>query len=118
MQTNIGVDLTSIDRIEKAMQNPTFIKRVFSSEEQEYLKNKSYSSAAGIFAAKEAFFKSVGTGIKLDLLREISILHKKSGAPYIKLSNKALQDFKNMKFSVSISHEKNMAVACVIAWED
>lgn len=116
MTLKTGIDITSVDRIKNAMKNRTFVKRVFSDKEQEYIKNKSYASAAGIFAAKEAFFKSQNMPLSIELLKEIEILHNESGAPYILLSEKALQTFENAEFTVSISHEKNNAIAIVIAY--
>ena len=115
MTLKTGIDITSVDRIKKAMQNRTFVKRVFSDKEQEYIKNKSYASAAGIYAAKEAFFKSQNMPLSIEFLNKIEILHNESGAPYIMLSDKALQIFENAEFTVSISHEKNNAIAIVIA---
>ena len=66
MTLKTGIDITSVDRIENEMQNRTFVKRVFSDKEQEYIKNKSYASAAGIFAAKEAFFKSQNMPLSIE----------------------------------------------------
>ena len=84
----IGTDIVNIDRIKKSLKNKNFIKRVFN--EKEILKCKNVSSSincfAKRFAAKEAFSKAIGTGISNGInLKEIIILNKKSGKPYITL---------------------------------
>ena len=118
----IGTDIVNIDRIKKSLKNKNFIKRVFN--EKEILKCKNVSSSincfAKRFAAKEAFSKAIGTGISNGInLKEIIILNKKSGKPYITLigqTKKILnKKFKGKKstVSLSLSDEKKFAVAFV-----
>ena len=78
-----GIDLTEIERIKKSCQNPRFIARVFSAKEQEYLtRDLVYPSMAAAFAAKEAFSKALGTGIRGFELNEVSVEHDPLGAPF------------------------------------
>ena len=118
----IGTDIVNIDRIKKSLKNKNFIKIVFN--EKEILKCKNVSSSincfAKRFAAKEAFSKAIGTGISNGInLKEIIILNKKSGKPYITLigqTKKILnKKFKGKKstVSLSLSDEKKFAVAFV-----
>ena len=72
------------------------------------------------FAAKEAFSKALGTGISKGInLNEIIVLNEKNGKPYIKLLNETKKNVekkikkKRYKISLSLSDEKNYAVAFV-----
>ena len=64
MILGIGLDIIETARVEKALQNPVFLKKVYTEGEQEYLAKRkgNAQSAAGIFAAKEAVSKALGTG--------------------------------------------------------
>ena len=117
----VGVDITEISRIEKSVQSENFMKRVFSEAESALfsLKSNPYPSMAGNWAAKEAFSKALGTGVRGFSLNEVSILRDELGAPYIQLEGKALEiaAARNLEFSVSISHTGDLAEAVVIAYE-
>ena len=117
---SVGIDLIEIHRIERSLQNDYFIKRVFGEHEIAELTGRSYppESAAAAFAAKEAFSKSIGTGVKGFSLTEVELLHDENGAPYLLLSGKAKQiaNEKRFGFSVSISHTRELATAIVIAF--
>ncbi|MCD4848898.1 MAG: holo-ACP synthase [Candidatus Aegiribacteria sp.] len=58
-----GIDIVSISRIRKAVQRSgkRFLHRIFTSDE--LLLHTDYGLLATRFAAKEAFFKALGTGI-------------------------------------------------------
>lgn len=116
----IGVDITEISRIKKSSVRDSFMKRVFSNEETALFLSKSdpYPSMAGNWAAKEAFSKAIGTGIRGFALNEVAILRDELGCPYIKLTGNALKlaEEKNLGFSVSISHTDSLAEAVVIAY--
>ena len=75
-------------------------------------------SIAANFAAKEAFSKALATGIRGFSLNEISVLRDGLGAPYIKLSGKALEAAKGLRFKVSITHTKTVASAIVLAIDE
>ena len=73
-----------------------------------------YNSLAGMWAAKEAFAKATGLGLRDFFLKDIEILHDELGAPYIKLYNKA-KIFEQKQIYISISHSDTVAVAyCLI----
>ncbi|MGN1203079.1 MAG: holo-ACP synthase [Eubacterium sp.] len=100
----IGTDIVRISRIEKSIKSDAFMQKVFTGKEREYCKRA--ESYAGIFAAKEAYFKAIGTGIKFPLT-DIEILHDDKGKPFISgISN----------CDVSISHDGEYAIATVIVW--
>jgi holo-[acyl-carrier protein] synthase len=100
----IGTDIVEISRIENSIKSDTFVKKVFSDREIEYCRKA--ENFAGIFAAKEAYLKAIGTGITLPL-NNVEILHGDNGKPYINgISN----------CDVSISHDGDYAIATVIVW--
>lgn len=100
----VGTDIVKISRIEKSIKSDSFLQRVFTEQEREYCKRT--ESYAGIFAAKEAYFKAVGTGITQSLTG-VEILHDDKGKPYIN----GVSDC-----DVSISHDGEYAIATVIVW--
>tara|TARA_B100000963_G_scaffold357157_1_gene378727 strand:- start:340 stop:723 length:384 start_codon:yes stop_codon:yes gene_type:complete len=118
----VGTDIVSIDRIKNSLKNKNFINRIFN--EKEILKCKKIKNNVNCyakrFAAKEAFSKALGTGISKGInFKEIIVLNKKSGKPYIsiigqtkKTLNKKFKK-KKSKVSLSLSDEKKYAVAFV-----
>lgn len=117
--TAIGIDLVEIGRIRKSLQNRRFFHRVFGPLEQQELlgKRNPLSSAAACFAAKEAFSKALGTGIRGFSLEEVQLLHDPLGKPYLQLNGNAaaLAREKQLVFCISITHTKEYAAAVVAA---
>ncbi len=88
MIAGVGMDLCEIARMEKLLENGRFLARFFSLEEQAYIQSKGKTAAqtmAGIFAAKEALAKALGTGLASGELADICVLHDEHGAPYYEL---------------------------------
>ena len=115
----IGIDIIEIHRVEKAMEKPKFVDKVFTPGEQEYLKTRKNnpSTAAGYFAAKEAAAKALGTGFGMVKWTEIEVIRQEKGRPGIKLYGNAKIAMENMGGSsilLSISHSRDNAVAQVI----
>ena len=86
----IGTDIVNIRRMHNSLQKRgfTFKNKIFSKNEIKYCENKKNSSAfyAKRFAAKEAFSKALGTGIKKGVtLKNIEIINNSSGQPFILL---------------------------------
>lgn len=115
----IGIDSVEIERVEKSLLIHGFKEKVFSAEEIAELETRGgkAESYAADFAAKEAFSKALGTGIRGFSLNEISVLRDELGAPYIKLSGRAEEAAKGLSFTVSITHTRTTASAAVIAYE-
>ena len=118
----IGTDIVNVERIKKSLKNKYFIKRIFNEKEIEKCKRINYkvSCFAKRFAAKEAFSKALGTGISKGIyFKEIVILNKKSGKPYINIIGQTKKILKKkfkkkkIKVSLSIADEKKYAVAFV-----
>ena len=117
-----GVDIIDNKRIEKSLKIKGFKKRLFTLNEinqsKKYRNKTNYFAKR--FAAKEAFVKALGTGITKGInFNEIIILNEKNGKPFIKLLDKTKLVVekklkrKKYKISLSISDEKNYAVAFV-----
>lgn len=119
MKLSNGIDMVEIKRIEKSLESKRFIDMVYSSEEQELLKERNFraETAAANFCAKEAFSKALGTGVRGFSLNEVSVLRDSMGAPYLKLTGSALKLAGNKIFSVSLTHTKDTAAAFVTAVE-
>lgn len=117
---SVGIDIIDISRIEKSTSNNNFMERVFSKKELELFssKKKPYTSMAGNWAAKEAFSKALGTGVRGFSLNEVSVLRFENGKPYLELSGKAEDIAKGLSFSVSISHTDTIATAIVISYKN
>lgn len=110
----IGNDIAEVKRVEKAVGKGGFCTRFFTEAENEYFKTRKYSAqtVAANFAAKEAFSKALGTGIRGFALRDIEVLRDELGKPYINLYN-GLEKLPYKVF-VSLSHTKEYAAAVVV----
>ncbi len=116
---NIGIDMTTVSRIEKSCQKDSFLHHVFTQAELDtffYRDKPRYSSLAANFAAKEAFSKALGTGIRNFNLNEVEVLRDGLGAPYFNFYGKAAEIVLagGYKAKVSLSHEGDMAIAMVL----
>ena len=119
----IGTDIIEINRIKKLLnKNKQFKKKIFSTKEIKSCESSPNVSASYSkrFAAKEAFSKALGTGIRNGIsFNEISINNKKNGAPFIELLGKTKVITKNItkkksKIYLSLSDEKKYAIAMVV----
>ena len=115
---SVGTDLVEIGQIRKSIERQRFIDMVYSPEEKEYFAKKKdpAPSMAANWAAKEAFSKTLGTGVRGFELSEVSCLRDELGAPYLKLSGKAEKAAEGLAFSVSLTHTKEYASAVVLAY--
>ena len=117
---SVGTDLVEIARIRRSCERESFVKRVFSPDELEYFESKRdpAESMAGCWAAKEAFGKCLGTGVRGFELAEVSVVRDELGCPHLKLYGRAQQaaDERGLDFSVSITHTREYAAATVIAF--
>lgn len=121
MVKGVGVDMVETDRIaEKIGRDQGFRELVFSAQEIIYCEaaTHKYQHYAARFAAKEAFFKAMGTGwASGTAFNEIEIAHNAQGKPLLVLTggtaNWAAQQGVGV-ITVSLSHVKTMATAVVI----
>ncbi|MFW6006754.1 MAG: holo-ACP synthase [Halanaerobiales bacterium] len=121
MITGIGLDIVEVKRIKNIINRwgDNFLNKVYTLSEIKYSQQykNSYVHFAGRFAAKEAFSKMLGSGMNLISWKEIEVINDKKGKPDLNISGKAEKIIteKNIKnIHISISHEKEYAVAEVI----
>jgi holo-[acyl-carrier protein] synthase len=122
----IGTDIIQISRIEAALERngERFAEKILGQEELEkYRRRKAKVEARGIrflatrFAAKEAFSKAIGLGMRMPMTwRAMQTLNAPSGKP-VAVTSGALKEFMEMNgltAQVSITDEADYAVAFVI----
>lgn len=120
MILGIGTDITEVPRMAKSIENKAFLAKVFSDGEIAYCERKANKaeSFAARFAAKEAFFKALGTGWRGGMaFHEVEVECDELGKPEIKLSGKTKESLQNRNIKsihLSLSHTKESAVAMVI----
>ncbi len=118
----IGTDLVEVSRIEDSMARfgNDFARRILSEREmQEFNQSKTQSRfLAKRFAAKEAFSKALGIGLRSPCTFEnIGVTHDDLGRPMLDVAPvlQAFMDAKGIRFAhLSISDEKAMATAFVV----
>lgn len=114
----IGVDIYSIKKLSDIV-NDAFVEKYFTDSERQYISSKNqayYESLCGIFVAKEAFFKALGTGIVYSM-KDVSIEHDINGKPYILCYHAIKTKLESLQYKdihLSISHDGDNAVAFVI----
>ena len=116
MCTGLGFDLCEIARMERMLENDRFLQRYFLEDEIAYIHSRGRGAAqtlAGMFAAKEALAKALGTGIIFDL-KEVRIVHDEAGKPGYVLDGKAAETAGGDRFLLSISHDGGTAGAVCV----
>ena len=110
----IGVDLCKIARMQTLLDEGRSLRRMFAEEEQTYIRSKGATAAqtmAGLFAAKEAILKALGTGLTLPMT-DVVISHTELGQPVVTLRAKAAE--MGGHILLSITHEGGMAAAFAV----
>ncbi len=109
MIKGVGIDIVKVKRIKEMEKKygEKFLERIFTARELQYVKKLSrpYETLAGKFAAKEAVIKATG---KFRPFKKIEILNEKNGKPRTNIRN----------IKISVSHEKEYAVAIAIFEEE
>jgi len=120
-----GIDIVDNYRLKKLLfkKKSNFKNKIFTNNEIAYCEKRSnitncYSKR---FAAKEAFVKALGTGIRKNInFKDIEVVNNHYGKPDLLINkrviNKIKTSFKVKKFNIllSISDEKKYAIASVI----
>ncbi|MDR0524604.1 MAG: holo-ACP synthase [Spirochaetaceae bacterium] len=120
MIIGIGVDVVHVHRLERWRNIPGLLERYFHEEELSAALAKGRGanlSLAARFAAKEAFGKALGRGLAGIVLKDIMVLNQHNGKPDIVLFGtavKALQQSGADKVHLSLTHERDNAIALVI----
>ena len=114
MIAGIGVDLTDISRLERALaRTPGLADRLFAESER----NGSLRSLAGCFAAKEAVAKALGAPPGLRWTDAV-LRREPTGKPVIEVLGTVAAAAAALEVSswhVSISHDGGFCVAMVVA---
>jgi len=113
----IGCDIIEIERIAKL--DNRFLEKHFTENERDLFLNKNNApqTIAANYAAKEAFSKAIGTGVRGFSLNEVEVLRDSLGKPYINVYGNAKEILENLKIKnifVSLSHSKENAVGYVV----
>ena len=120
MIVGIGNDIIEIERIEKAISKEGFKNKIYTQRELENIEKRGNRTEtyAGIFSAKEAISKAIGTGVREFSLTDLEILNDDLGKPYVVVSEKLDKILKAKKedyqIEISISHSKKYATAVAI----
>jgi holo-[acyl-carrier protein] synthase len=113
--TELGIDIVKVERIARAIakHGRRFAGRVLTDHEDDYVRDRP-ENFAGRWAAKEAVSKVLGLGVRGVGWREIEIVRLPTGAPVVRLHDRALHRANQLgmqRVAVSISHEREYAVA-------
>lgn len=123
MIVGIGTDIVEVERIQKILEksfSEKFCEKVFTESEIAYCQKQanSFECYAARFAAKEAFLKALGTGLRYDFqFTHIDVQKNEEGKPFIVLSGtlKEYCEQKNIKkIHLSLTHIPKYAQAFVI----
>ena len=122
----IGLDLIRIDRIERALarHGDRFAQKILGAEElQKFHARRQRAAARGVrflatrFAAKEAFSKAIGLGMRMPMFwNRVQVLNAPGGRPVLVIGFE-LRDWYEARFGaahVSLTDETDMAAAYVV----
>ncbi len=120
--SGLGTDIVRSSRFRRFLERnkTSVLDRLFDEEERAYALAKADPAQhlAARFAAKEAFLKAMGLGLRLGLAwREIGVRRDEMGRPFIVLSGRAAEEFQNRghgMIHLSCSHDGDYAFATVI----
>ena len=118
----IGIDLVNIKRVERVINRwgKRFIGRVFTLEEIAFCNKRAFpvSAFALRFAAKEAFSKALGLGMRRGIRwRDIEIFHSPRGQPQLKIhgrSSDICREKRITNYHLSLSDEGDYGIAMVV----
>jgi holo-[acyl-carrier protein] synthase len=121
----IGIDLCEISRVEEALarHGARFVARVFrEGEVRRAPSSRRFAEhVAGLFAAKEAAMKALGTGMRGVAFRELAITRLPGGPPRLALYGRALERGRVLGVTsahVTITHSQATAAAVVLLLGD
>jgi holo-[acyl-carrier protein] synthase len=121
----LGTDLSRVSRFQRMLDenSSALIERLFTPAERAYSLSKGYPAPhlAARFAAKEAFLKALGLGLRDGISwQDMSVENDALGKPFMVLSGRAEEIFTGRGLTglhLSYSHEGDYAAATVILEE-
>jgi len=120
MILGIGLDLCDVRRLQRALVRAGFRERVFGDGEIRDCDRRArrHVHYAARFAAKEAFFKAIGTGWGRGVgWRDVVLDRRGDGPPRLRISGAAARRAETLgveRTHVSITHDGDYAVAVVV----
>jgi holo-[acyl-carrier protein] synthase len=122
MIIGIGLDMVDVDRMREALERggQSFEDRVFTLGERDYCSRRADRALAlaARFAAKEAFFKALGTGFgEGNSLLDVEIVSLENGRPTLRVSGAAEARARELgvrSMHVSLTHEHAVAAGVVV----
>ena len=114
-----GIDIIEISRFRHLIEKhgDRFINRVFTKKEILYCQKKVDKGAASFsarFAAKEALFKAIGTGLRNGLTwKDIEVENDNLGNPFFNFYGKTAELIDKRKVHLTMSHSQENSVAYV-----
>jgi holo-[acyl-carrier protein] synthase len=121
----IGTDIIETGRIDAKLNHEIGLKDVlFTVDEISYCESMKFSSQhfAARFAAKEAFFKALGTGWRYGMkYSEVEIAKDELGNPFIKTSGRVKEELEMKdiyRIHLTLSHTREYATAFVVLERD
>jgi len=117
-----GIDIAEISRFERFVRenNTALLERLFTLRERDYCLARRLAAQhfALRFAAKEAFLKALGTGLRDGInWLDMEVVNDELGKPLLELSGRAAEHFVQAgggSCHLSLSHDAGCAVAMVI----
>lgn len=118
-----GTDIVDIDRLRAfvARRGEAAVDRLLTEFERGTVRGRRgirWGTFAGHVAAKEATKKVLGSRGETARWSEIEVYHGLHGEPYLRLTGETLLAARRHRIHgliLSISHEKNLAIAVVVA---
>lgn len=117
----IGIDLCEIHRVEEALgrHGERFTARLFREGEiRRHPGSRRFAEhVAGLFAAKEAAMKALGTGMRGVAFREIAVTRRPGGPPQLAFFDRARDRADALGVAaahVTITHSETTAAAVVL----
>jgi holo-[acyl-carrier protein] synthase len=112
------VDIVEVPRIARVVERwgERFLHRIYTPQEVAFARGQAPSLAAR-FAAKEAVMKALGTGARGVSWKEIEVVRGRGQAPTLRLTGRALAQAQRLgitRFTLSLSHTKDLAIAVVV----
>jgi len=118
----IGTDIAAIERFQRFIdeKNTTLLERLFTAQERQYCsaRKNGASNYAARFAAKEAFMKALGTGLRDGISwHDVEVVNDSLGKPELILTGRANELYLDRGLCgtfLTLAHDGGVAIATVI----
>ncbi|WP_327351133.1 holo-ACP synthase [Streptomyces sp. NBC_01304] len=121
MAIAVGVDLVRVARVRRLLEdNPAAEREIFTERERDYCacRRDRYIHLAARFAAKEATFKALGTGVGPGCRwTDVEVVNTRLGRPTLRLTGGASRTTESgepVAAEISLSHTGDYAIASVV----